>query len=798
MRVPLSWLRELVPVEAEPAAIADALDNLGLEVEALDAPGKDIIDVRVAKALEVRKHPNADRLKLVDIDYGGGTTTVVCGAPNVVAGMVVPYAGTGSRLPEPVGVMKRAKIRGEFSDGMLCSTRDLGLGEEHEGILELSADTELGTDVRDVLELHDVVFDLAITPNRPDAMSMVGVARELAAHFGLPLSVPEPTVSESGEPTGTSVTVEVDAPDRCPRFTARRIEVTMGPSPAWLARRLTLAGMRPISNVVDVTNYVMLERGQPLHAFDLARLPGRGLVVRMAREDERLTTLDGIERVLTAEDLLICDAERGVQSIAGIMGGAQAEVHDGTTEILLEAAYFTPMGISKTSKRLGLRSEASARFERGIDPNGVLAGSTRAAQLLAEIASGTVAPDPIDEYPAPVTPARIVVRTARVNALLGVELSTERIQAAVTPLGIETDQPVGGGFTAIAPTWRPDLEREIDIVEEVARRVGFNEIPRTLPHTTEQGGGLTPRQKERRTLADVMVGMGYAEAYTVPLIAEADLTRFRLPLDITVLATNALRADEPVLRPAILPGLLRAVAANVAQGLGNLALFELGHVFRKPPAGELLPDERDHLALVIAGAVLRSPLEPDRDVNAYDATDAFWALRDALELEDAQLVESGAPGFLPGRSAGIAVDGTVIGHVGELLPATLEGFGVPTPVVALELDVDGLLGGSRRDRAFRPLSRFPASSIDLAFVADEKVTAAAIEATLRDAAGDGLEAVRLFDEFRSDALGPRKRSLAFALRFRAPDRTLTDTEVGEIRQRCIREVIAAHGAELRG
>jgi phenylalanyl-tRNA synthetase beta chain len=371
VRAPLSWIRDFTPVDADPATVADALDNLGLEVEGVDALGEEILDVTAARILEVRKHPNADKLNLVEIQTGNGTTSVVCGAPNVTAGMVVPYARSGSTLPGGF-TLERRKIRGVVSDGMLCSAKELGLGEDHSGILGLPEDTELGADVRDVLELHDVIFDLSITPNRPDAMSMVGVARELAAHFGLPFTVPEPQFETAGVPTGADISVVVEAPERCPRFTARRIEVTMGPSPAWLARRLTLAGMRPISNVVDVTNYVLLERGQPLHAFDLGRLRGRGIVVRLAQDGEKMTTLDDVERALTAEDLLVCDAERRPQAIAGIMGGAEAEVHDTTTEILLEAAYFQAMGISRSSKRLGLRSESSARFERGIDPNGVL------------------------------------------------------------------------------------------------------------------------------------------------------------------------------------------------------------------------------------------------------------------------------------------------------------------------------------------------------------------------------------------------------------------------------------------
>jgi phenylalanyl-tRNA synthetase beta chain len=798
VRAPLSWIREFTPLDADPRAIADALDNLGFEVEGLEAPGEEIVGVEVAKVLEVAKHPNADKLNLVEIETGSGTTTVVCGAPNVKPGMVVPYAPAGATLPGGF-TLERRTIRGVVSDGMLCSPRELGLGDDHGGILGLDADAELGADVRDALELRDVVFDLAITPNRPDAMSMIGLARELAAHFGLPLTVRTPVVEASGAPTASDVTVRIDALDRCPRFTARRIDVTMGESPEWLARRLRLAGMRPISNVVDVTNYVLLERGQPLHAFDLGRLRGRGIVVRLAGDGERMTTLDGTERTLTSEDLLVCDAEERPQAVAGIMGGAEAEVGDRTTEVLLEAAYFTPTGISRSSKRLGLRSESSARFERGVDPNGVLAGSDRAAELLALVADARIAPDPIDHYPVPVAEARIRVRVTRVGALLGVELGGDRVRDALRPLEIGIEETDGDGeFVAVAPTFRPDLEREIDIVEEVARRVGFNEIPRTLPHTTAVAGGLTVRQRERRLIEDVMTGAGGSEAMTVPLIAATDLERFGLPTEGTVEVTNALRAEEPILRPAILPGLLKAAAANAHQGLVDLALFELGHVFAAPVAGALLPDEHDHLALVLTGTVDRSPVEPDRTVDVYDAVDTLDALVEALELADVRLVAGPAAGFDPARAATVVVDGAPVGHVGAIAPAVLDGFGIPVAGVALEVDIDGLLGGARRDRAFRPLSRFPASSIDLAFALPDSVPAADVEATLRRAGGDLLETVRAFDEFRSDALGPGRRSLAFALRFRAPDRTLTDAEIAGLRQSAIDAVVGAHGAELRG
>ena len=814
MLVPLSWIRDFTPVDAPVPDLVSALNQLGLEVEGVEQPGADITGVRVARVLGVEKHPDADKLQLVDIDTGSGETRVVCGAPNVVPGMVVPYAGSGATLPGPDGgrfVLERRKIRGVVSDGMLCSAKELGLGDDHSGILGLDDSTELGVDVRGVLGLDDVIFDLAITPNRPDAMCVTGVARELAAHFSLPFDLPEPNaVTDASISNNISVVIEDDV--RCPRYLGRVARVTLGPSPAWMTQRLVKAGMRPISNVVDVTNYVLLERNQPLHAFDLAKLGGRGVVVRTATAGEKITTLDDVERELTTDDLLICDAERVPQAVAGIMGGATAEVSDTTTEILLESAYFERMGIALTSKRLKLRSESSARFERGIDPDAIARNAERAMELLVEVAGAQVAPDAVDVYPRPVARERITLRASRVNAVLGTSLDAEDVWDALAPLGIELDTPAedegehgGDGDTvvAIVPTFRPDLDREIDLVEEVARRIGFDRIGRTLPDTRGQVGALTPRQRERRLAADALVGVGLSEAITLSLVSPADLVRAGAPLDRMVRATNPLRAEESVLRTAVLPGLLRALAGNHSQGLNDVALFEMGRVFLSPAADRAaaagpLPDEPEHIALAWAGHVRRRPLEDDRPVDVYDAVDAVRAVLDALGVADVVLDPVTNTGFRPGRAARVLVSGVEAGTVGEVAPAVLDALNLEAPVVAAELVLDVLLDAPRRDRTFRAPSRFPASLLDLAFVADESVAAANIEATLRAELGDVLEAVRCFDVFRSDALGNGKRSLAFTLRLRAPDRTLTDTEAGELRTRAVRAVERAHGAELRG
>ena len=812
MRVPLSWIRDFTPADAPVDALVAALNQLGLEVEAVEEPGREVLGVRVARILEVLPHPDADRLRLADVEFGDGTTRVVCGAPNIEPGQLVPLAPSGASLPGGF-VLERRTIRGQVSDGMLCSAKELGLGEDHAGILVLDPGAEPGADVRQVLGLEDVVFDLSITPNRPDAMCVVGVARELAAHLGETLEIPEP--DPTGDPAVVSdATVVVEDPERCPRYLARVARITMGSSPTWMQQRLIKAGMRPISNVVDVTNYVLLERNQPLHAFDLGRLAGRGIVVRTAAAGERLRTLDGVERTLEPDDLLICDAERAPQAIAGIMGGATSEVGPDTTEILLESAYFERMGIARSSKRLKLRSEASVRFERGVDPDGVAVHAARALELLQEVADATVADGAVDVYDRPFERPRITVRTTKVNAVLGTALQDTQVVDALTPLGIEVSSAgAGDELQAVPPSFRPDLEREIDLVEEVARRVGFDAIGRTVPKPEHQVGALTARQRARRTVADALVGAGAFEAMTVPLVAPQILERFGSTGAVAL--ANPLRSEESVLRTALLPGLVSAAAFNAARGQTSIALFELGVVFHTPGEGALLPDEQDHLAMVLTGTVDRRPVEDDRPVDGYDATDMVSAVTESLGLGrlgagtivlDADDEHDGA-GWHPRRASSVValpVTGVpvVVGTVGELAPDVVGAAGLTGTIAAFELDLGALLDvtttpqGSGDD--YVAPSPFPPSAIDLAFVVADEVSSAAIARTIRTAAGAWAESVRVFDEFRSDDLGADHRSLAFTLRLRASDRTLTDAEVANVRTRVIADVERAHSARLRG
>ena len=804
MRAPLSWIREFTPLDADPATVADALDNLGLEVEAVDALGEEILDVTAAKVLEVAKHPNADKLSLVEIETGAGTTIgrLRC-------------AERGGRDDRAVRAARGRRCRAASSwsgarsvvscpTGCSAPPKELGLGDDHSGILGLPEDTELGADVRDVLELHDVVFDLSITPNRPDAMSIVGVARDLAAHFGLPLLVPEPQIETTGAPTGDDVSVVVEAPERCPRFTVRRIEVTMGESPAWLARRLTLAGMRPISNVVDVTNYVLLERGQPLHAFDLGRLRGpraRGAARRRRREDDDARRRRAHAhrrgpprlrcRAPAAGDRRDHGRGRGRGARRDHRDPARSCVLPGHGDLPVVEAARAPLRVERA---LRARHRPERRAHR-VDPGGRAAARGRVG--------ATVAPDPIDEYPAPVAPARITVRVPRVEALLGVELDPDHVKNVLRPLEIEidpTNDPLT--FIAVAPTFRPDLEREIDIVEEVARRIGFNQIPRTLPHTTGVGGGLTPRQRDRRVIEDVLVGTGASEAMTVPLIAVAR------PRAVRPERRRDRRGDERAAGRGADPPAADPARAPEGRGVttrprvsSDLALFELGHVFAAPVGGNVLPDERDHLAVLLTGVVARGPVEPDRPVDEYDAVDALRALGEALELADLRLErDADRPGLRPGphrrdprrrprhrsrRRARRPPSWTPSRCPGPRSRSRWTSTGCSAG--------PGATGRSRPCRGSRRRASTSRSSCP------NPCWPRTVEATLRRAGGDLLESVRCFDEFRSRRARarPAQPRVRAALPRAGPHLDRRRDRQGCASGRSTRSS-RSHGAELRG
>ena len=784
MKVLLSWLRDFAPVEGDPVAIGDQLSDLGLAVEEITAVGEGLDGIVVARVLDLRRHPDADRIQLVDVDAGDGEALqICCGAFNMSVGDLVPLATLGAVMPGGLEIARR-KLRGEWSNGMLCSPTEIGLGDDADGILLLDGEPTPGTPLIEALDLRpDVLYDLEVNPNRPDAMSVAGVARDLAARQGVPFAIPEPAVAESGDGAAGRATVEILDEDLCGRFGLRVLDgVVVGTSPRWLANRLTALGQRPISSVVDVSNYVMLELGQPNHTYDLDRVAGAAFRVRRAADGEVIETLDGVERTLTAADGVIADGDDTAIGIAGIMGGANTEIDDSTTSVALEMAWWDPMTIATSGRRLGLRSEASARFERGCDPEVVDLAMRRFAELLAP-SGATLAPDLVDARGN--LPAReaIRVRTGRVNALLGTDLGRGRIAEVLQSIGFGVTE-AGDDLEVVVPSFRPDSSTEIDVVEEVARMHGYGRIERTVPRSTLTGH-LTPYQLDRRTVRSTMAGLGLDEVMPVPFLAPGDLEAAGLPAD-GVMLVNPLVAEESVMRASLRPGILRTLAYNASHRMTGLGVFEVGHVYRRRAEPQPLPDEREHLAVALAGR------------EAGEAVSVWSALADALAARDYALVAESAPGLHPSRTARIEVGGVSVGNVGEVDPGVLEAFEVPERVAWLEVDLDTLLALPHGDKPYGRVSRYPSSDIDLAFAVDEGTPAAAVDACLREAGGDLLVDLSLFDVFRGDVVGEGRRSLAFTLRLQAGDRTLTDAEVAEVRSRCIAAVEGSLPATLRG
>ncbi|HET6875164.1 MAG TPA: phenylalanine--tRNA ligase subunit beta [Acidimicrobiales bacterium] len=804
MRAPLSWLRDYAPLDASVDRLTAVLSELGLVVDGVEQVGEGLGDVVVAKVLGIRPHPDADRIRLVDVDPGdGGPLQIVCGAWNFSVGDLVPLAPVGATLPGGFQIGRR-KMRGEVSNGMLCSARELELPETEggaDGLLVLAPDlAPPGTPITEALGIEaDVVFDLDITPNRPDALSMAGVARDLAAALGETWSAPSEPKAPPIDEALPAAKVSVTSGELCPRFTGTLLEgAPDGPSTPEIARRLTLAGMRPINAVVDVSNYVMLDIGQPNHAYDLEQLGGEGILVRTAEPGETLETLDGVERSLEPSDCVICDADGSPVGLGGIMGGARAEIGPTTRRVLLECAWFEPGAIARTGNRVGLHSEARARFERGVDPELASVAVERFCALLSAMpGGGKLRRGPTSDVRHPSLPAapRIELRPARVNSLLGTDLDRQQIADLLTPLGFEV-AVTEGTYQVVVPTWRLEVTREIDLVEEVARMWGYQRIDRTVPAgARSRTGGLTAFQKERRRIKAILSGAGLDEAWTTTFIAPGDLARAGLDPE-AVEVENPLDRSESLLRTSLIPGLLKALRFNVDRQLDDLALFEVGRVFA-PPAPDA--EEQRPVESELIGVALLPPADgpsPTGTAAVESAVRVWQWLAAGLRLQAPAITASAVPGLHPGRAATVSAGGTELGAVGEIDPGVVAAYGLPGAVGWLGLSLDALSAAPRRDRTAVEPSRFPASDIDLAFVLADDVPAAELVATMEQAAGDLVEGVSLFDVYRGERIGAGRRSLALRARLRAADRTLTDGELAAARQKMI-DAGAALGAELR-
>ncbi|TRZ73839.1 MAG: phenylalanine--tRNA ligase subunit beta [Actinobacteria bacterium] len=784
MKILHSWLNEFADFGTDVDAIAESITKLGLAVEGIEIVGLPVAGVVVAKVLRTERHPDAAKVHRVYVDAGDGVEKHVwCGAFNMQPGDLIPLATLGTQMPDGRVIGQRG-ILGIDSEGMLCSGTELGLSADATGIMILPSHLELGTDVFSALGItKDVVFDLDVTRNRPDCTGYLGVARDLAAHLGLSLLPHKDAAIASGKKH--SIPVDIRATDRCGRFSVTVMSgVVVTDSPAWIAQRLSRAGMRSINNVVDVSNLVNLELNQPNHAYDLNTVAD-GFIVRCANDTEAITTLDDASRTLGPQDLLICDAKDRPVGIAGIMGGAGSQISSSTTAIALEIAWFEPLGIAASVSRLSLRTEASLRFERGVDPYGSDLAVARFAQLLSLTCPDLVVHAQGTDARTDALPAQdrsTSLRLDQIKRVLGIDIDVDRVRSLIEPIGFGVLQPdTSNAVTIIVPSWRPDCSQEIDVIEEIARHYGYDEIGKVVPKSPVHGR-LSAVQQRRRGVRDFVLSLGASEAMPNPFLAPGDLLRCGLSEDNALRLANPLVAEESVLRTSLRPGLLRAIAYNQSHRINDVSLFEVGHVY--PQGVEQLPDEHEVLCVVFAEA------------DATKAMDCWSQISQYLGI-GAQLFQDVAPGGFHGtRSAQLRRGKIVLGAVGEIDPTVLANYGVFGRVACVEINLSIVLGETPKVALAQVVSKYPSSDFDLAFTVPQTVAAGLLLKSLRQAAGNLLAELALFDIYRGKGVVEGSRSLAYRLRFQAPDRTLADTEIADARARCI-AAAQKLGAELR-
>ena len=769
MKFTYTWLKQYADFDWSPPELADRLTFAGIEVEDVVSVGGGALEqVVVCQILASDKHPNADKLSVCRVNDGTGERQIVCGAKNYRVGDKVPLALPGVTLPNGMTI-KEAKLRGIDSQGMMCSPEELGLPKGEDGLLILPADTAVGIKLSDALGGKDTVFDIEVTPNRPDWLSVIGIAREISALTGNPLKLPTVEMTEGTENTESLASVKVEAPELCPRYTARVVRgVTIGPSPAWLRQTLEKVGMRSINNVVDVTNYVLLECGQPLHAFDYKLLKSENgsagasssspmIVVRRAQSGERFTAIDDSQHELTPEMLVIADAQRAV-ALAGVMGGKDSEINDRTTDVLLESAYFSAPNVRKTSKKLGLTSESSYRFERGADIDGVIWASNRAAQLIQQLAGGQVARGVIDTLAEPIQKRRVRCRYAQVNRLLGVEVTPETVTKIFTGLSLTVISSDASACEVEVPTFRVDLEREVDLIEEVCRIHGVGRIPAKMQPSTaavsEFDAQWDAQARVRRTLA----ALGFHEALNQTLVGEGDLK-----------LQNPLTGDQQALRASLIPGLLENLRTNVSRHENDVRLFEMGRVFAA--------DGTESLRLALAVTGHRDPHSWETGVRTAKLD--YYDVKGALE------------------ELGETLGGSINAEIKQIPPAQAKKLDLRDAVYVAEVELAPLLAVARDDRQFRELPKFPAVVRDVALLVNESVSHGDVLAAIQKNRNKLLERVELFDIYRGSSIPTGKKSMAYSLTFRAPDRTLTDAEVNGAHEQLKRLLMQTLPCEIR-
>ena len=824
MNVTRNWLKNYIDFELSPSELADRLTMLGIEVESIKQLGADLEGVVVGNVTAIRPHPNADKLVLCQVDIGETEELqIVCGAPNVREGMLTPVATIGATLP--IGLtIKRAKLRGETSHGMLCSEKELGLAaqlasaynkaEDAAGLMELSTDIPVGTSLSTALGLDDVGFELEITPNRPDCLSLIGVAREIRAETGNPLKLPQIALNEDETDIQEMTSVTIEAPDLCPRYAARVIrDVKVGESPAWLQQRLESVGVGVINNIVDITNFVLMEYGQPLHAFDYHKLTENRIVVRRAAEAENITTLDEIERELTPDMLVIADAENPI-ALAGIMGGYDSEITETTADVLLESAYFNPSSIRATAKALGVSTEASYRFERGADPGAVLAALDRAAELITEFAGGTICKGTVDVYPGEQPLHQIQLRPERVNFILGTALKAAEMVQILSDLGFDVkadgigDDQAGEGtlkkhpsknpLRVTVPTFRSDVTREIDLIEEIARVHGYDNIPTTLPKGDIPVPAPNPSREVRKRIKHVLLAAGMMEAVNYSFCDPNCFDKIRLTADDprrdALKLRNPLSPEMSVLRTTLIPGLLENAQYNRNHQIDTIALFEIGSVFIRNSEQQ----EPERVTGILAGQLGEGVFSnPYREPDFYDIKGLAERILEVCGIVDYTLQKTDAPTFHPGRNAAILLDDKRLGTFGEAHPEVLENYDLPYKAYLFDFDMAALVDAAIFAKRFEPIPLYPKVERDLAILVNKAVASDMPTALIYATGGKLVESVRLFDVYEGEQVPEGKKSLAYAITYHSATETLTDKAVNALHDKVVKRLNQELGAELR-
>jgi len=803
MKVSLNWLKEWVAVADAPERIAERLTMAGLEATSVEPFGQGYDDIVVGKILKIEQHPNAEKLSLCEVTVGGeNSLSIICGAKNIFEGAVVPVSLIGAALPTGIKI-KRSKIRGVVSEGMICSEEELGLAEHSTGIMVLPEGLPLGEPFFRVMGLEDTLIDFEITPNRGDCLSVLGIAREVAAVYDLPLQEREIPLEETGAPASEAIQIEVENPQDCPRYCTRLVRnVTIGPSPLWLREKLVKLGFRAINNVVDITNYVLLGLGQPLHAFDYDTLRGKKIIVRSAKEGERFVTLDEKERELTAEDLLICDG-KGPVAIAGVMGGLNSEVTDQTVNVLIESAYFRPGTVRRTAKRLGLPTEASYRFEREVDPEGVIRAVNLAASMMAELAGGKVAPGIVDCDYRKEKSVHVSLDCAKVNKTLGFSLKDTEIEKVLTRLSMNVRNEEPGILSVTVPSYRRDITRPIDLIEEIGRIVGLNQVPETLPVRQMDVRILSPEKKAESLARQFMVNHGYYEVINYSFIDERWLDTMNIPsgspLKRVVRLRNPISEDLAVLRTLLLPSLVNTARSNFNYKVQDAKIFEFRNVFVDNEGTGGLPRETLHLAGLLMG---KNPFSFGFERYSFDFLDLkgdVEGLCEILRVESArfQVPSTPLPFLHPGISAELVVGDRAVGFLGKLHPSVTETFKIDETVYCFEFDFQALIGGARQELKVASVSKYPPVTRDLAVVADIAMPVGEIIQRIYSFQNKYLKQVELFDIYTGKEIPEGKKSVAIRVTYQALQKTLKDKEVDKIHRNLASFVTKAGDIQLR-